>query len=660
MAAAGTPGGAAPGGGARASVQPGLEGAAAPLGAARAGACAALLAAVGGARGGARKRLVLDPALSGPLALVAPIAALKGRGVAELFHLEDAGGAGPPEPGTATVYLLRATPQNMLALAAQVRALNAAGGPPREVTLLLVPRRTLLCEKLLEREGVLGSVGLGEYMLDMVPFEDDVVSTEAEGVFGNPDVDCGLGGLHQTATALARLQAFSAQTPAVMSKGPGAAAVVDMALRMLAEGQFGGAGSARDAGRGGAGGAGARGGGPADLLFGGDFTSAVLADNPPYRIDRVIVLDREVDPVTPFCTQLTYEGLIDEVYGIQNGIVELGAQETGGSQGGGLARVRRAPMNSSDGLFRELRDMNFAVVGKALQEKARTVKEGYKGLDQSSISNMKDFVKKLNRLPEMQKHTEIAERLTTLTTGGRFLARLRHEQALLDCQGVDAACEYAEELMFLHGEELGSVLKLLCLVCATAGGIPKRQYEALKRAVCQCYGFEHVPALDALHTAGYLRRHDARSPFPALRKALRLVIEDLDDENPDDCAYAFSGYAPISCRLVEWGLSPKGWQGLPPAVEEAIKGLPGPLRHLTPEEVRQRVGESEGGRKGRQGGKAAPVALVVLLGGATFAEINALRFLKQRMGREIVVLTTKLVNGKSLLAPLLDVPKVAV
>ena len=39
--------------------------------------------------------------------------------------------------------------------------------------------------------------------------------------------------------------------------------------------------------------------------------------------------------------------------------------------------------------------------------------------------------------------------------------------------------------MFLHGEELGSVLKLLCLVCATAGGIPKRQYEALKRAVCQ-------------------------------------------------------------------------------------------------------------------------------------------------------------------------------
>jgi hypothetical protein len=95
-------------------------------------------------------------------------------------------------------------------------------------------------------------------------------------------------------------------------------------------------------------------------------------------------------------------------------------------------------------------------------------------------------------------------------------------------------------------------------------------------------------------------------------------------------------------------------------VEEALKGLPGPLRHLSPEEVRRRVGDPEGGRKGRQGGKAAPVSLVVLLGGATFAEINALRFLKQRMGREIVVLTTKLVNGKTLLAPLLDVPKVAV
>jgi vacuolar protein sorting-associated protein 33A len=32
----------------------------------------------------------------------------------------------------------------------------------------------------------------------------------------------------------------------------------------------------------------------------------------------MIVLDRQTDMVTPLCTQLTYEGLVDEVIGIRN------------------------------------------------------------------------------------------------------------------------------------------------------------------------------------------------------------------------------------------------------------------------------------------------------------------------------------------------------
>lgn len=35
-------------------------------------------------------------------------------------------------------------------------------------------------------------------------------------------------------------------------------------------------------------------------------------------IDSMIVMDRAVDLVTPLCTQLTYEGLVDEVVGIKN------------------------------------------------------------------------------------------------------------------------------------------------------------------------------------------------------------------------------------------------------------------------------------------------------------------------------------------------------
>lgn len=36
--------------------------------------------------------------------------------------------------------------------------------------------------------------------------------------------------------------------------------------------------------------------------------------------DTLLLLDRNVDLLTPLATQLTYEGLIDEIYGINNGM----------------------------------------------------------------------------------------------------------------------------------------------------------------------------------------------------------------------------------------------------------------------------------------------------------------------------------------------------
>jgi vacuolar protein sorting-associated protein 33A len=39
------------------------------------------------------------------------------------------------------------------------------------------------------------------------------------------------------------------------------------------------------------------------------------------QIDALIVLDRGVDMITPLLTQLTYEGLVDELIGIKNGVL---------------------------------------------------------------------------------------------------------------------------------------------------------------------------------------------------------------------------------------------------------------------------------------------------------------------------------------------------
>lgn len=44
------------------------------------------------------------------------------------------------------------------------------------------------------------------------------------------------------------------------------------------------------------------------------------------QIETLVLVDRTVDPLTPLCTQLTYEGLVDETLHIKNGVVQLGAE----------------------------------------------------------------------------------------------------------------------------------------------------------------------------------------------------------------------------------------------------------------------------------------------------------------------------------------------
>ena len=40
-------------------------------------------------------------------------------------------------------------------------------------------------------------------------------------------------------------------------------------------------------------------------------------------LSMLVLIDRAVDPATPLATQLTYEGTVDEMLGISNGVVSM-------------------------------------------------------------------------------------------------------------------------------------------------------------------------------------------------------------------------------------------------------------------------------------------------------------------------------------------------
>ncbi|XP_050941156.1 vacuolar protein-sorting-associated protein 33 homolog isoform X9 [Cucumis melo] len=61
------------------------------------------------------------------------------------------------------------------------------------------------------------------------------------------------------------------------------------------------------------------------------------------EINTLILIFREVDMVTPMCSQLTYEGLFDEFLHVSNGSVELDSSIMGAQQDGKKIKV---PLNS--------------------------------------------------------------------------------------------------------------------------------------------------------------------------------------------------------------------------------------------------------------------------------------------------------------------------
>jgi hypothetical protein len=56
-------------------------------------------------------------------------------------------------------------------------------GQKKEYTVFFVPRRTMICERVLEEEGVWNDITFREYQLDLIPFDDDILSLELDSAY---------------------------------------------------------------------------------------------------------------------------------------------------------------------------------------------------------------------------------------------------------------------------------------------------------------------------------------------------------------------------------------------------------------------------------------------------------------------------------------------
>ncbi|TKY51624.1 Vacuolar protein-sorting-associated protein 33-like [Spatholobus suberectus] len=529
-----------------------------------------------------KKCLVIDPKLGDSLSLIIQTSILKEHGV-ELRHL-----TGDPiqTDCSKVVYLVHAQPKLMRFICSNIHN-DVSKGLQREYHVYFVPRRTVVCEKVLEEEKLHHMITIGEYPLYIVPMDEDVLSFELDLSYKECQVDGDTSSLWHIAKAIHKLEFSFGVIPNVRAKGKASVRVADILNRMQSE------------------------------------EPVNSSDTVVPEINTLILLDREVDMVTPLCSQLTYEGLLDEFLHINNGSVELDASIMGLQQEGKKTKV---PLNSTDKLFKEIRDLNFEVVVQILRQKATSMKQDYTEMTTTTqtVSELKDFVKKLNSLPEMTRHINLAQHLSKFTSKPSFLGQLDMEHTIVEAQSYDICFDYIEEL--IHKQEpLTTVLRLLILFSNTNSGLPKKHFDYFRRELLHSYGFEHIAMLNNLEKAGLFKKQESKSNWLTVKRALQLVVEDTDTANPNDIAYVFSGYAPLSVRLVQHAIR-SGWR----PVEEILRLLPGPHLEM------KRGGFSSSPSFDTLSGVSTSIAkvpdgrralvLVVFVGGVTFAEISALRF----------------------------------
>ena len=411
---------------------------------------------------------------------------------------------------------------------------------------------------------------------------------------------------------------------------------------------------------------------------------------PSASIESLIIIDREVDFTTVLLTQLTYEGLIDELFDIEDNQAEIDTSIVGpdpGQQGKAptvpaqQGLKRKIKLDSSDKLYDQLRDANFAIVGNLLNKVARRLESDYESRHVAkSTSELREFVNKLPGYQAEQQslkiHTGLAEEIMKHTRSDLFTRILEVQQNLAAGSDPSSQHDTIEELI-ARDIPLPIILRLLCLESCVSGGIRPKDLENFKRLILQAYGYQHLLTLDALDKMHLLESRASanvlalpitasgpaagtKTNYNYLRKPLRLIVDEVNEQDPDDIAYVYSGYAPLSVRLVQCIIQKpyllsltKGANAQSNSVSSAGHGWQGfedVLKNVKGETFNQIQKGEEAATKARQvlsGGGGKKTVVVMFLGGITFTEIAALRFVakKEEGRRRILICTTGILGG---------------
>ena len=347
-----------------------------------------------------------------------------------------------------------------------------------------------------------------------------------------------------------------------------------------------------------------------------------------------IILDRNVDMITPFCSNFIYEGLIDEYFGINFNSIKISSKILEKEKDETL----KIDLSENDKFYTKIKDYNFAKIRtflpNRLKEHSKILEEGKK--------KMEDMKKIQENLEKVKIIKDERNSLTTNINLADYIAQKQKEPSaknyLVMEQSILAGDLSYEKFEFIDNEltkksEEYNLLKILCLISSLKNGIKNKIYEQIKREFLQIYGFQELFLWNNLEKVNALKSQDGSSYFNDIDKKLKLIYEDVNLNEPNDISYSYSGYAPISIRLVEKAIT-KGWK----SIEDVLYKLPGG-EYYYPKDESEMIKETND----------IKYFLLVFIGGITYGELSAIRYLNKKFkNKKFVILTTGMINYKKL------------
>eukprot|EP00177_Eucheuma_denticulatum_P005624 GFKZ01010238.1.p1 GENE.GFKZ01010238.1~~GFKZ01010238.1.p1 ORF type:complete len:762 (-),score=110.06 GFKZ01010238.1:1346-3568(-) len=372
-----------------------------------------------------------------------------------------------------------------------------------------------------------------------------------------------------------------------------------------------------------------------------------------------------------------------------------------GSAGAGA--VRKRLRGDVDPIFAELRDQNYYTAARQIGSVVNSVQEYYKarpGRETAEISQVREYVKGLKDVKSEHAsatvHMAIAYEIMARTFNSYdFKRRYQFEKDMMEGSAAAGRKVYVGD-MIARGESLCHVLRLCCLWSLTSSGIDDEEYDFIRKEILAIFGLGVLPLLVNLERSGMFVRsmreqqqtnlswipfanfggsdtgsvagsvssvavtEDGRRyrtyrgvseySWQFARAALRLLT-DFDVDKPvtpgsgTAVAAPYSGYTPLSVRLVEAGLSEEGWGGLPHIASHNSLLPPG---HATVEHRRGNLGQS------LLDGDDGIDTVIVFVGGIARAEASAVRRAAQARGVRALIATTAVMSPDDFVMSLTD------